>query len=106
MRIQGLAEKVEVQMKDGPTIPYKYLSQGSKDQVFLATRLAMADCLNTGMFIALDDSFNHFDQDRLTRAWDLLADLSQRHQIIYFTSRREEIPNLPCYKIYLGGVNE
>lgn len=106
VRIQGLAEKVEVQMKDGPTIPYKYLSQGSKDQVFLATRLAMADCLNTGMFIALDDSFNHFDQDRLTRAWDLLADLGQRHQIIYFTSRREEIPNLPCHKIYLGGVNE
>ena len=106
VRIQGLAEKVEVQMKDGPTIPYKYLSQGGKDQVFLATRLAMADCLNTGMFIALDDSFNHFDQDRLALAWDLLADLSQRHQIIYFTSRREEIPNLPCHKIYLGGVDE
>ncbi len=106
VRIHGLAKTIEVQLREGNTVSYEFLSQGTRDQVSLATRLAMADVFNPGMFIALDDTFNHFDNHRLSLAWDLLADLAKTHQILYFTSRKEEIPKFPCHIINLGGGHE
>ncbi len=65
------------------------LSAGTRDQIYLAARLAMADYLSAGRVklpLILDDPFATFDDDRFARAMEMLVDkFSRRHQIVIFT---------------------
>ena len=60
------------------------LSRGTRDQVFLAVRLGRIKSLKPAPII-IDDSFVNFDSGHLTRALDLIYDLSQRQQIFIMT---------------------
>ncbi len=64
-------------------------SAGTRDQIYLATRLAMADYLSSGKIklpLILDDPFALFDDERFASAMSLLVDrFSRRHQVILFT---------------------
>ncbi len=77
----------EVVSKDGMRYPIVELSQATKEQAYISLRLALAaSILGTAPFpIMMDDPFVHFDGQRLSRMIELLDNLQNKHQFIYFT---------------------
>jgi len=63
------------------------LSQGTRDQIHFAVRLALIELLSRGEAqpLFLDDPFVHFDPARRERAVELVSDFSRAHQVILFT---------------------
>lgn len=79
--------RFEVIANDGMRYPIGELSQATKEQAYIALRLALAaTILGTAPFpVIMDDPFVHFDGQRLSRMIELLNRLQQQHQFIYFT---------------------
>lgn len=75
----GSVEKVDV--------PATSLSRGTRDQLFLALRVAVLEVLSAerALPLVLDDPFLHFDRDRLSQAERTLARLGETHQILLLT---------------------
>lgn len=72
--------------REGYKLTPDRLSQGARDQLYLACRLAVNEIL-TGeggpkLPLIFDDSFVHFDMERLKRVKEALDIISQQHQII------------------------
>jgi len=63
------------------------LSQGTRDQIYLAVRLALVELVSRGepQPLFLDDPFVHFDPERRARALDLVREFAAGHQVIVFT---------------------
>jgi DNA repair exonuclease SbcCD ATPase subunit len=63
------------------------VSQGTRDQIYLAVRLALVDLVSRGepQPLFLDDPFVHFDPERRARALDLVREFAAGHQVIVFT---------------------
>jgi len=63
------------------------LSQGARDQVYLAVRLALVDLMSGGdpQPLFLDDPFVHFDPERRERAFALIETFARTHQVVIFT---------------------
>jgi DNA repair exonuclease SbcCD ATPase subunit len=63
------------------------LSQGTRDQIYLAVRLALVELMSGGESqpLFLDDPFVHFDPARRERALDLVREFARRHQVVMFT---------------------
>jgi len=66
------------------------LSAGTMDQVHFAFRYGISDVLNRDMPFILDEPFARYDIKRKTQALKLLAELSQREQVILFTCGNDE----------------
>ncbi|KAA0944339.1 AAA family ATPase [Sporosarcina sp. ANT_H38] len=77
----------EVLAKNGMRYPIVELSQATKEQAYIALRFALAASIeSTAPFpLMLDDPFVHFDEERLSRMIELLDNLQNKHQFIYFT---------------------
>lgn len=75
----------------GAAIGVEGLSEGTRDQLFLALRLAAVEQhLAAGRilpFIA-DDLLIHFDDDRAAAALAVLAELATKTQVLFFTHNR------------------
>jgi len=73
----GIPERVE---------PFA-LSQGARDQIYFAVRLALVELMSRGESqpIFLDDPFVHFDPERGERSLDILREFAGRHQVVLFT---------------------
>lgn len=67
------------------------LSDGTKETVYLAFRLAVLDHLfpDGGGVIVLDDPLNDMDIDRVKQSCELIKESAKRHQIIFLTCREE-----------------
>ena len=63
------------------------LSQATKEQAYLSLRLSLAISLkeNADFPIIMDDPFVHFDRNRLKQVVQLIEELQNDHQILYFT---------------------
>jgi uncharacterized protein YhaN len=63
------------------------LSQGARDQIHLAVRLALVEFMSRGepQPLFLDDPFVHFDPVRRDRTLDLVREFACRHQVVVFT---------------------
>ncbi|MEM7167514.1 MAG: AAA family ATPase [Planctomycetota bacterium] len=64
------------------------LSQGARDQVFFALRLAIADHLDHDterLPLLVDESFVNWDLDRRQRGVELLREIATRRQVLFFT---------------------
>lgn len=72
-------------------IDYGKLSEGTKETVFFAFRLAVLDHLfpSGGGVIILDDPFTDMDTDRTKQSCELLKDIAKRHQVIFLTCKDE-----------------
>ena len=92
----GAYEKVEictdiqrfiVQNKQEIRFEVQELSRGTKEQLYTALRLAMAEVspFQVKIPFIIDDSFVNFDRERLVCALQVLKGLSEQFQIIYFT---------------------
>jgi len=66
------------------------LSAGTRDQLYLAMRLAFAGQLSRGeaLPLVLDDPFVNFDEARLDAVHSILRSVSENQQIILFTHDR------------------
>lgn len=82
--------RFEVLAIDGLRYPIGELSQATKEQAYIALRLALAaSILETAPFpMIMDDPFVHFDEQRLSRMIELLNQLHHHHQFIYFTCHK------------------
>ncbi|MFC7799483.1 DNA repair/recombination ATPase SbcE [Bacillus subtilis] len=81
-------DSIMVMHRDGTVYHAEELSQGTCEQLYTAIRFALAVTRQDGSKLPfqLDDSFVHFDQERLKRVLHVLYDLSKGgRQILYFT---------------------
>lgn len=71
----------------------EYLSQGARDQVYLAVRLAICELVLPGEDpcpLILDDVLASFDDVRAAQTLRLLRELAKERQILLFTCRSRE----------------
>lgn len=63
-----------------------YLSSGYKDLIGICIRFALIDALfeNEKPFIILDDPFVNLDNEKIEKAKEIVKELSQKYQVIYF----------------------
>ncbi|MEZ5352855.1 MAG: AAA family ATPase [Bryobacteraceae bacterium] len=75
------------------------LSGGEAEQVYLATRLALAEYLSRGarQLVVLDDVLTATDPDRLARVVDLLREESARLQFLILTCHPERYRGLGAH---------
>lgn len=69
------------------------LSVGTADQLYLATRLAVCEMVlppEQNAPLILDDALITFDDERLRKTLDYLAQLGERRQILLFTCQNRE----------------
>ncbi|WP_395697053.1 AAA family ATPase [Methylocella sp.] len=76
---------------DGTSVPVGQMSEGARDQLYLAFRVASVEAYAAAAepipFIA-DDLLVHFDDARSAAALELLAELGERTQTLLFTHHR------------------
>lgn len=75
-------------VRSGEEVPIEGLSDGAKDQLFLALRLATIERHTEhveSMPLVLDDVLVNFDEDRAKAALQVLASLTPRMQVLLFT---------------------
>lgn len=72
--------------------PQDVLSRGTSDQLYFALRVALLKRFSyrTPLPALLDDSFAHYDDERLMRALAYLGELAKTHQVLLFTCRDRE----------------
>ncbi|MFO1062356.1 MAG: hypothetical protein U0892_00600 [Pirellulales bacterium] len=81
-------ETMIVRREDGAERTAEQLSTGTREQLYLAIRLAyvLHYCNDhEPLPIIMDDVLVNFDRDRAKRTLQTLADLSKRVQVLYFT---------------------
>lgn len=64
----------------------RYFSTGYKDLIYICMRLSLIDALfeNEKPFIILDDPFTNLDENKIKNAMNLLKNISDKYQVIYF----------------------
>lgn len=88
-------DKLAMQVYSGDRVmDFHKLSEGTKETVSLAFRLAVLDHLfpNGGGVIVLDDPFTDMDAERTAQGCELLKECAKRHQVIFLT----------CHEAYIG----
>ena len=87
---------------EGRLLDYGKLSEGTKDTVSLAFRLAVLDHLfpEGGGVIVLDDPFTDMDADRTAQACALIRACALRHQVIFLTCKEEYLSLLEGHTIH------
>lgn len=86
------ADKLNMNIySDNKLLDYGKLSEGTKETVSLAFRLAILDHLfpEGGGVIVLDDPFTDMDAERTAQSCKLLKDCADRHQIVFLTCKEE-----------------
>jgi len=68
------------------------VSRGTSDQLYFALRVALLRRFSyrTPLPALLDDSFAHYDDERLRRALAYMGELAKTHQVLLFTCRDRE----------------
>jgi uncharacterized protein YhaN len=76
-----------VERHDGTKFFAEELSQATSEQLYLSIRLAIIKNINKqlNLPIIMDDSFVHFDQRRTSNTIQILNELKEENQVIYFT---------------------
>ena len=76
---------------DGTRVPADGMSEGTRDQLFFALRLAAVEASSIAgepMPFVVDDVLVQFDDDRGAAALGVLADVASRTQVVLFTHHR------------------
>ncbi len=92
----GGDQVVEGVRPDGRALPPGHMSEGTCDQLYLALRLASLENWlqrNEPLPLIVDDILVSFDNDRAAATLEVLAEVSQRTQVIFF-SHHEHLVDL------------
>jgi uncharacterized protein YhaN len=75
----------------GAPVSIESMSGGEREQIYLATRLALADLLAKGerQLVVLDDVLVATDSGRLARVMRILEEAAQRLQLLILTCHPE-----------------
>ncbi|MBY6271252.1 MAG: hypothetical protein CW346_03460 [Bacillaceae bacterium] len=94
-------DQLAVLRADGiPFFPHE-LSQATKEQLFIAIRFAVSDWNRSRRIpLFIDDSFVHFDENRLNHLMGLLREMEKRHQILFFTCHKHLLSFFEKEKIF------
>lgn len=90
-------EKLNMNIYSGNNLmDYGKLSEGTKETVSLAFRLAVLDHLfpDGDGVIVFDDPFTDMDADRTVQSCELIKECAKRHQVIFLTCKEEYIDML------------
>ena len=90
-------ERLDVSIYTGKKlVDFAKLSEGSKETVALAFRLAVLDHLfpNGDGVIVLDDPLTNMDADRTKKSIDLIKECAKKHQVILLTCKEDYISEL------------
>jgi uncharacterized protein YhaN len=82
---------LEAVRPDGERVVVSALSEGTRDQLFLALRLAavsLAAARTEPMPLILDDLFVNFDEARTAAALEIFGELARTMQVVLFTHHR------------------
>ncbi|KHE72790.1 AAA family ATPase [Halobacillus sp. BBL2006] len=84
-------KEMKIAHNDGQLYEVQELSRGTKDQLYVALRIALGETMAETLRLPfmLDDAFVHFDQSRLKVMLEILEDVSRRHQVLLFTWRND-----------------
>lgn len=85
-------DKLNMRLYSGNSLlNYGKLSEGTKDTVSLAFRLAVLDHLfpEGGGVIVFDDPFTDMDAERTAQSCALLQECAKRHQVIFLSCKEE-----------------
>lgn len=96
------ADKLDINIySENRLLDYGKLSEGTKETVSLAFRLAVLDHLfpDGGGVIVFDDSFTDMDAERTAQACELIKECAKRHQVIFLTCREDYLELLGGNKI-------
>lgn len=96
------ANKLDINIySENRLLDYGKLSEGAKETVSLAFRLAVLDHLfpDGGGVIVFDDSFTDMDAERTAQACELIKECAKKHQIIFLTCREDYLELLGGNKI-------
>ncbi len=92
----------------GKSVPIAAMSDGTRDQLFLALRLAYIEQridLYEPLPFIVDDILIHFDDQRAVATLEQLVDLSTKTQVIFFTHHRHLVElataTLPADSVFL-----
>lgn len=85
--VPSAAEKLLAETPDRRTIDAQLLSRGTREQMYLALRFALAGATSPSQALPLllDDLFVHFDAVRLKRTAQVLGTVSRERQVVLFT---------------------
>lgn len=77
-------------------LDFRKLSEGTKETVSLAFRLAVLDHLfpEGGGIIVFDDPFTDMDAERAAQSCELIKECASRHQVIFLTCREDYLSML------------
>jgi uncharacterized protein YhaN len=81
-------------VRDGKDVEINGLSRGTRAQLYLALRVASLQRhfeQHERVPLLLDDLFVDFDDDRAAAAFELLAELGQETQILYYTHLARDV---------------
>ncbi len=98
------ADKLNMNIySDNKLLDYIKLSEGTKETVSLAFRLAVLDHLfpDGGGVIVFDDPFTDMDADRTAQSCKLIEECAKQHQVIFLTCREDYLDMLNGNKITL-----
>ena len=80
---------------EGAQVDVSGMSEGSRDQLYLALRLAALEMQadqGAGMPLIADDLFINFDDDRTAAGLQVLGELSTRAQVVFLTHHVHLVP--------------
>ena len=96
----GRYERVRLDKQFAPSLdglgreglPVERVSQGARDQLYFAMRIAVAEELSGQVRLPflLDDPFVNFDDERIAAVYEVLHELASRHQFIILTHNPRE----------------
>jgi uncharacterized protein YhaN len=83
-------KKIVVEHSSGRMMDSANLSRGTAEQLYLSMRFALAEeyARKASLPLILDDILVNFDQQRMEQTIALLAQISIKHQVIFFTCHR------------------
>ena len=99
------ADKLNMNIySDNKLLDYGKLSEGTKETISLAFRLAVLDHLfpDGGGVIVFDDPFTDMDADRTAQSCELIKECAKQHQVIFLTCKEEYTAMFNCNAICLG----
>jgi uncharacterized protein YhaN len=90
----GLGERELVAVRSGQEVKVAELSSGTRAQLYLALRLASLEGSLSApdpLPLVLDDLFVEFDEDRAVAAFEILGEIAQKTQVLYFTHLARDV---------------
>jgi DNA repair exonuclease SbcCD ATPase subunit len=101
------AFRITAVARNGGAEPFERLSDGTREQIAILTRLAFAELLadqGRPAVVVLDDALVFSDDRRIEQMFEILLRAAQKLQIIVFTCRERVFADLPARRLRVEQV--